>query len=327
MPKNKFLKFIYRVLILFIVTIIVVLLMVIQPVFTETNIKPSLTLEKNLKDNVYHLSETLPNEVEEGYRLDMSAEYIYSQLSLYNDNVQYQDFDVQDVTYRNVVVAIKGNHECGTYVIGAHFDTYGDLPGADDNISGVAGLIELTRLFSKTQPNCDIQLVAYTLEEPPYFRSEFMGSYIHAKSLNDKNIDVKAMLSLEMIGYFDDEVGSQNYPIKGMSYLYSDKGNFISLVGNLSQIGLTRFMKKSMKSVTDLPVYSINAPAIVQGIDFSDHLNYWQFDYPAIMVTDTAFNRNINYHTKFDTADRLDYKRMAKVVDAVYYSIQQHMNQ
>jgi len=308
-------------------TLIIALLLVTQPVFTGTNLKPSLSLEKNLKSNVYYLSETLPSEVEEGFRLDESAKYIFSELTQYSPNTRYQDFDVQGVTYRNVVVDIKGEIECGTYVIGAHFDTYGDLPGADDNISGVAGLIELTRLFSKNKPKCDLQMVAYTLEEPPYFRSEYMGSYVHAKSLYDNNIDVKAMLSLEMIGYFSDEAGSQNYPVKGMSYLYSDKGDFITLVGNMSQMGLTRLMKKAMRSVTDLPVYSINAPAILAGIDFSDHLNYWQFDYPAIMVTDTAFNRNKNYHTKFDTADRLDYKRMAKVVDAVYYSVHQHMNQ
>jgi hypothetical protein len=130
-----------------------------------------------------------------------------------------------------------------------------------------------------------------------------------------------------MIGYFSDEIGSQDYPFKGMEFLYSDKGDFISLVGNMSQIALTRSIKKSMRSFTELPVYSINAPAFVSGIDFSDHLNYWLFDYPAIMVTDTAFNRNKHYHTEFDTADRLDYDRMAKVIDAVYYAIKHHMEQ
>ena len=112
-----------------------------------------------------------------------------------------------------------------------------------------------------------------------------------------------------------------------MEYLYSDKGDFISLVGNMSQISLIRSIIKSMRAATDLPVYSINAPAFVAGIDFSDHLNYWHFDYPAIMVTDTAFNRNKNYHTEFDTADKLDYERMAKVVDTVYYSLIHHMEQ
>ncbi len=327
MQKKKFLKFITRVLILFSFTIAVVLLLVTQPVFTDQNYRPSLANSEYLKSHVYHLSQTIPQEADDGYRLDVSAEYIFSQLSKYNNNIHYQNFDVQGVTYRNIVVDIKGKTQCGTYVIGAHYDTYDDLPGADDNISGVAGLIELLRLYSKNKPKCDIQIVAYTLEEPPYFRSEYMGSYIHAKSLYDNNIDVKAMLSMEMIGYFNDEIGSQEYPFMGMSYLYSDKGDFISLVGNFSQIGLTRFLKKSMRSATDLPVYSINAPAFVVGIDFSDHLNYWQFNYPAIMITDTAFNRNKNYHTEFDTADRLDYKRMAKVVDAVYYSLREYMNQ
>lgn len=320
-------KFLIRVVLLFIIFISITLVLVVQPVFNDTNYKLALANPELLKKEVYHLSQTIPQETDDGFRLDASAEYIFSQLSQYNKNVSYQNFDVQGATYRNIVATIDGEEQCGTYVIGAHYDTYDELPGADDNISGVAGLIELTRLYSKSKPKCDIQIVAYTLEEPPYFRSDYMGSYIHAKSLYDNNIEVKAMFSLEMIGYFNDDMGSQDYPVKGMGYLYSDKGDFISLVGNMSQIGLTRFIKKSMRSVTDLPVYSINAPAFVVGIDFSDHLNYWRFDYPAIMVTDTAFNRNKNYHTEFDTAERLDYKRMAKVVDAVYYSLYQHMNQ
>ncbi|MFK8010726.1 MAG: M28 family peptidase [Marinicellaceae bacterium] len=326
MLKNKLLKFVLRVFILFAITIAIVLVLVVQPVFTDKNLKPQVTNEQNLKKNVYHLSETIPEQAKDGYRLDNSADYIFSQMSQYT-SPYYQDFDVQGVTYRNVVVSMKGLSDCGTYVIGAHYDTYDDLPGADDNLSGVAGLIELTRLFAENPPKCDLQLVAYTLEEPPYFRSEYMGSYVHAQTLHDENIDVKAMLSLEMIGYFNDEIGSQNYPIKGMKHLYSDKGDFISLVGNMAQIGLTRKVKKSMRSSTDLPVFSINAPAIVQGIDFSDHLNYWQFDFPAIMVTDTAFNRNKNYHTQLDTAEKLDYQRITKVVDGVYYAIHQLMDQ
>ena len=190
-----------------------IVLLVIQPVFDNQETKPSLANSELLKNHVYQLSETIPQESDTGNRLELSAQYIYLQLLKYSKNISFQDYDVQGVMYRNIVVDIKGQNQCGLYVVGAHFDTYHDLPGADDNISGVAGLIELLHLFSNVQPLCDIQLVAYTLEEPPYFRSDFMGSYIHAKSLKDKNVNVKAMLSLEMIGYFDDEIGSQEYPL------------------------------------------------------------------------------------------------------------------
>ena len=312
---------------LFGLTIVVVLLVVTQPVISGGDYRPALASSDNLKKQVYHLSDTIGQQSSLVDRLDVSAEYIFAQLSQYNNNVSFQDFDVQGELYRNVVVEIDGKKQCGTYVIGAHYDTYGSLPGVDDNSSGVAGLIELNRLFSKNKPLCDVQLVAFTLEEPPYFRTKNMGSYVHAKSLMDKKIGVKLMISLEMIGYFNDAAGSQDYPVAGMQYLYSQTGNFISLVGDLSQISEIRFIKQQMRKATDLPVYSINAPAAVVGIDFSDHLNYWHFDYPAIMVSDTAFNRNKNYHSENDTAEKLDYLRMAKVVDGVYYSLLAHMNQ
>lgn len=301
--------------------------MVTQPVFVDTQAKPRLANSEHLKHRVEMLSATILEQIPRAQQLDVRADFVFIELSRYGDDYSYQDYDVQGVRYRNIIAKIKGTENCGTYVIGAHYDTYDELPGADDNASGTSGLIELAKLFSDKPPKCDVQLVAYTLEEPPYFRSEHMGSYIHAKSLKDKGVDVKMMISLEMIGYFSDEADSQNYPVKGMQYLYSNKGDFISIVGDLSQIGLTRFLKKAMRRATDLPVYSINAPASVQGIDFSDHLNYWQFDYPAVMVTDTAFNRNKNYHTKDDTSEKLDYKRMAKVVDGVYYAVLEHMHQ
>ncbi|MBL4661374.1 MAG: M28 family peptidase [Alcanivoracaceae bacterium] len=324
--RNKLLKTAIRIILLLLAMFIIIAILVTQPVFSKRHPQQAISSIANLKKHVYMLSETIPQKTAMANLLDVKAEYIFEQLSQFGDKVSYQYYDVMGDTHKNIIVEYSGsNNNCGTYVIGAHYDTYSGFAGADDNSSGVAGIIELTNLFAQSQPACDIQLVAYTLEEPPYFRSEHMGSFVHAQSLKNNDVNVELMLSLEMIGYFSDEENSQDYPVKGMKHLYSDKGNFISLVGNLSQIGLTRFFKKSMRSSTDLPVYSINAPSMVTGIDFSDHLNYWQFDYPAIMVSDTAFNRNKNYHSQDDTADKLDYNRMAKVVDGVYYALLQHM--
>lgn len=302
---------------------------VTQPVFVDSGNKKKLANSEYLQKSVKILSESIPKDSPYALILKHKKMWIYDYFDyFFPENTTYQDYKADDETYSNIVVSIKGTQKnCETYVIGAHYDTYGNLPGADDNSSGVAGLMELARIYSENPPSCDLQLVAYTLEEPPYFRSDYMGSYIHAKSLAENGVDVAMMLSLEMIGYFSDMSGSQSYPVAGMQYLYSDKGDFISIVGDLSQISLTRFMKKEMRQSGTLPVYSINAPAWVQGIDFSDHMNYWKFDYPALMITDTAFNRNINYHTEDDTAEKLDYQRMAQVVDAVYYAVSEHMNE
>ncbi len=166
-----------------------------------------------------------------------------------------------------------------------------------------------------------IRLVAYTLEEPPFFRTEQMGSYIHAKSLKDSNVDVLGMVCLEMIGYFSDEKGSQDYPLGILKLFYPNKANFIAVVSNSSNRKLLRKTKRLMKQTGRIPVRSISAPSFVTGIDFSDHLNYWKFDYPGVMITNTAFYRNKNYHEHTDTPKTLDYDRMAKVVESVYWSV------
>ena len=320
--KNKILKYLSRFVVLFIIMLCALLVVVTQPVFSSSTDKETLASVDKLKAHVKMLSETILNDYSIEDNLNQKAAFIVSEVQQYTPNFSEQIYDVDGTPYKNIVVTFDGkDKDCKTTVIGAHYDTYDYLPGADDNSSGTAGLLELVRLFSNKPPQCDLQLVFYTLEEPPYFRTEFMGSYIHAKSLSDNNVEVEQMFSLEMIGYFSDEDDSQAYPVKGMKYLYSDKGNFITLVGDLSQMGITRVLKSSMRNNGELPVYSINAPASIPGIDFSDHLNYWHFGYPALMITDTAFNRNENYHTEEDTIEKLDFKRMAQVVDAVFYSI------
>ncbi|HBI9809451.1 TPA: M28 family peptidase, partial [Escherichia coli] len=176
------------------------------------------------------------------------------------------------------------------------------------------GLLELARLLHQQVPKTGVQLVAYASEEPPFFRSDEMGSAVHAASLERP---VKLMIALEMIGYYDSAPGSQNYPYPAMSWLYPDRGDFIAVVGRIQDINAVRQVKAALLSSQDLSVYSMNTPGFIPGIDFSDHLNYWQHDIPAIMITDTAFYRNKQYHLPGDTADRLNYQKMAQVVDGV----------
>ncbi len=248
--------------------------------------------------------------------LDATADYIGDEFAKTGGNVSEQKFVVNNASYRNIVLRF-GDASKERIVVGAHYDAAYETHGADDNASGVAGLIELAHLLAKENHSVPIELVAYSLEEPPFFSTENMGSYVHAKSLYDDGVRVKLMISLEMIGYYSDEPNSQGFPFILGQLLYSTTGNFVALVGNFSNVKTVRDFKYSMTAIDGLSTCSLNAPAFVGGVDLSDHRNYWRFGYDALMVTDTAFFRNKTYHTIHDTSDRLDYDKMAKVVDGV----------
>ncbi|HVL54948.1 MAG TPA: M28 family peptidase [Burkholderiaceae bacterium] len=252
--------------------------------------------------------------------LDRAAEYIRAQLERAGASVTEQRYEVQGRTYRNVIGSI-GPKTRERIVIGAHYDTHGPLPGADDNASGVAGLLALAPLLMAAEPAIGIDLVAFTLEEMPFFGTPYMGSAVHAAQLRRQQVPLRAMLALEMIGCFDDTPNSQRYPLRLLHALYPSAGNFIAIVGKLGQGGLVRRVKSAMRNAIDLPVRSINAPRALQGVDFSDHASYWDQGYPAVMITDTAFYRNPNYHTAGDTADTLDYRRMSMVVSGVFAAV------
>jgi len=305
--------------------------MVTQPIFAYQAGKyaPIQASSDNLKNQVYTIVEKFNDR---GYTntqvLDKTAEYIHSMFSMYSDDVSYQVFKAQnpqeDITreYKNVIATFKGREECedGIYVIGGHYDTFGGYVGANDNTSAVAGLIELARLFKDNPPKCTLQIVAYTLEEPPFFRTKKMGSYIHAESLKKSHQKVRLVIVLDMIGFFSDEDNSQTYPLSVMKLYYPSRANYISIVSNLSlkNIQQVRKIKSVFSYTSNLPTYSINAFSFLPGIDFSDHHNYWKFDYSAILITDTAFYRSDNYHTMKDTPDKLDYRKMAKVIGGVF---------
>lgn len=262
----------------------------------------------------------LPRNHRHPENLDKAASYIKQTFEAAGGRCQEQVFTVFRKQYRNVS-AFFGPKGGPRIVVGAHYDAYGSFPVADDNASAVSGLLELAFLLQKEAPHCEVELVVYSLEEPPYFRTEYMGSAQHARALKNHNIQVKAMLCLEMIGYFSDEPGSQKYPISLLGIFYPSKGNFITVVGSLGQIGLTRRIKKTMTEATPLPVWSMNAPGLLPGIDFSDHMNYWDQGFPAVMITDGAFFRNANYHKATDTPETLDYQRMAQVVQGVHEAV------
>ncbi len=276
---------------------------------------------KRLREQVIKLAEELgPRDVGHPSNMDRVANYILGHFKLFSDNVHKQPYPVDGITFCNISASF-GPDSNERIVVGAHYDVAGPYPGADDNASGVAGLLELARLLKDENLPMKVELVSYPCEEPPYFYTRKMGSFVHAKSLKDQGVKVRSMLALEMIGYFTDEEGSQSYPLFLLRPFYPSVGNYIAVVGKLFQRKLVRTIRQAMDTATPLPVESLNAPRLLPGVSLSDHLNYWWAGYPAAMITDTAFYRNPNYHTAYDTPDTLDYQRMAQVVNGVKAAI------
>lgn len=274
-----------------------------------------------LRGHVVALSQTFhPRNHRHVDNLNRCADYIGNHFRAAGAKVSEQKYEVNGNTYRNVI-GVFGEDAGPRIVVGAHYDSFSETPGADDNASGVAGLIELAFLLGRTNLPIKVELVAYTLEEPPFFGTENMGSYRHARALSESTGDLALMISLEMIGYFSDMPGSQSRPTIELKLLYPDKGNFIGIVGRNDQRSTVRRVKRHMKGAADVPVYSLNAPLGALGIDMSDHRNYWNFGYDAVMITDSAPYRNTAYHADGDTAETLDYERMSKVVIQVYEAV------
>ncbi len=273
-------------------------------------------IQNNLRNTVNHLAGEIGSR---GYlqleALNKSADYIRSEFSRYGYAVSEQPYEVEGRIYKNIFVEIKGEKNPEKIlVVGAHYDTVTGTPGADDNASGIAGLLELARLLKEGSFGMTVQLVAFTLEEPPFFRSGFMGSHVYARGLKEKKADVAGMICLEMIGYFTDRPESQMFPLPFLRWVFPKEGNFITLVSNLHSKDFLKRVKKAFTKGTDLPVESFSSLPIVIGVDFSDHRSFWHFGYDAVMVTDTAFFRNPQYHGIGDIPELLDYEKMAKVV-------------
>lgn len=292
--------------------------------FSESSILSELSSssEATLKNHVKFLSEN-DRTSKEGQKIIVN--YILNELKengIDDKNIEIQKYLVNEREYKNIIVHFKESARkrlsISKYIIGGHYDSHRGLPGADDNASAVAGLLEISRILNETKlyGGRDIDLVFYSTEEPPFFATENMGSFQHAK--NTENVDL--VLILEMIGYFSEEENSQSFPVPFLKYIYPTKGNFIAIVSNFENSLKTRKVKSRFEAFLSknqiIGVRSINAPSFIPGIDFSDHRNYWKFDIPAVMITDTAFYRNRNYHTKNDNYEKLDYQKMKEVVDA-----------
>jgi len=233
-----------------------------------------------------------------------------------------QLWEAEGNVYKNIIASYREEKE-RRLIIGAHYDVAGDQEGADDNASAVAGLLETARLISENQPELDygIDFVAYNLEEAPFFTTEKMGSYIHAKSLYDSGVNVLGMICYEMIGYFSDKPGSQKFPSEEVARLYPDAGNYIVVVGIERCRSFNALVHGLMAESGEVAVERIDFPDSNELAARSDQRNYWKFGYDALMINDTSFMRNPNYHLPSDTIDTLDFDKMTGVISSCYHAI------
>ena len=247
-------------------------------------------------------------------RLESAEVHIVAALRSAGLEPRAETFDFEGERCANIVAEVRGSERPEEIVVvGAHYDTVVGSPVADDNASGVAVTLALARLFRNSRPHRTLRFVFFTNEEPPHFQSESMGSYVYARKLREKRENVTAMLSIESVGYFRDARGSQAYPAP-MSLLYPSRGNFIAFVGDVKSRALVRRTVAAFRTSAPIPSEGAALPDALPGIGWSDQWSFWQFGYPAVMVTDTALFRNPNYHTMHDTPDTLDYSRMALLV-------------
>ncbi|MEG1488754.1 MAG: M28 family peptidase [Acinetobacter sp.] len=267
-----------------------------------------------------YLEQIIGNDSYRNYKnieeLQRVSAWIKEQMRLFGIPCQYQNYSVNGLGYRNVVCTLARGH-ADKVIVGAHYDVFGEQQGADDNASGVAGVIETARILAqqKSQLTQNIEFVFYTLQEPPFFKTEQMGSYIHAKSVQTQKDQIQGVYILDMIGYFDEKL-VQDYPV-GLKWVYPNHANYIAAVSNVQSYDLGAKYCEEMRTLNRLECQRLVAPSFVSGMEFSDHLNYWRFDIPAVMITDTAFFRNKNYHTEKDTLKTLNIGKMANVIDGL----------
>ncbi len=246
--------------------------------------------------------------------LRASEAYIRGELTRYGYEVAAQAYEARGVTVRNFEAERRGiSKPDKIVVVGGHYDSVLGSIGANDNATGAAAVLELARLFAGVKTDRTLRFVAFVNEEPPFFMTSEMGSRVYAKRARAQEDDIEAMLSIETIGYYSDEKGSQRYPAP-FSFFFPDTANFIGFVGNL---GSRRLMDQAIgvfRMTTKFPSEGVAAPGWMTGIGWSDQWAFWKEGYRGIMVTDTALFRYDEYHTMADTWEKIDYDRTARVV-------------
>ena len=249
-------------------------------------------------------------------QLQAAAGYIETQMTESGWKLRRDEYEVQGKNCYNIEAELRGASP-EIVLIGAHYDSVLGAPGANDNASGVAALLALARRFAGTQNVRTLRFVAFVNEEPHYFQTSQMGSFVYAGRCRERGDQIPAMISLETIGYYSNEAGSQVYPAAGLGFFYPRRGNFIGFVGNVASRSLLRDVIGEFRRHAQIPSEGGALPAMIPGIGWSDQWSFWEHGYPGIMVTDTAPFRYPHYHLSSDTPDKLDYDSMTRVVAAL----------
>ncbi|MBI3919564.1 MAG: M20/M25/M40 family metallo-hydrolase [Betaproteobacteria bacterium] len=283
-------------------------------------LKPLTPAQAELRDNLRrHVAAiaTREHNVFHFAELEAAARYIERTLASFGHSVETQRFAAAAGEVRNVEVEVKGAARAAEIiVVGAHYDSVFGAPGGNDNGSGVAAVVELARLFRDHRPGRTLRFVLFVNEEPPFYKTAEMGSRAYAARAKERRENIVAMFSLETLGYYSDRRGSQRYPFP-LGFFYPDTGNFIAFVSNLRSRPLLHEVIASFRRHAEFPSEGAAAPAILPGVDWSDHWSFWQEGYPAVMVTDTAPFRYPDYHTAQDTPDKVDYDKLARVTSGL----------
>jgi len=250
-----------------------------------------------------------------------AAEYASRELGKFGDKSIRELYFAHDHEVANVYIERPGaKAPTEVVIVGAHYDTIAGTPGADDNASAVAMLIEIAHLLRSADCRRTIRFVAFACEEPPFFHMDSMGSQVHARACRKRAERVKAMICLEMVGYYSDKAGSQRVPEgipRWLHWAFPKRGNFIASVGNMRSARVVWKFRRGFKAASRFPLFSIALPESVDEIRMSDNSSFWDQGYPALMITDTSFLRNPHYHRSTDEPDTLDYERLAQATIGV----------
>lgn len=273
-------------------------------------------VSQNLRNHVEMLASTIGERNISHYdNLERTACYIEDCFKKAGYSSRPQIYDVDGKPCRNIEVETLGQkYPKEILVVGAHYDSAPTSPGADDNGSGVAAVLEIAKLLKGRQFDRTIRLVLFPNEEPPYFRTKTMGSYRYAEAARERQDHIIGMLALETMGTYSNEPGSQHYPIRGGTLFYPNKGNFITFVASQSSSAFNRECIGAFRRLVDFPSEGFSLPNFILGVNYSDDWSFQKFDYPAVMVTDTAPYRNETYHQPSDLANKLDYDNLTRVV-------------
>ena len=281
--------------------------------------EPQAALAMRLRGHVEKLGQAIGERNLWHYaELEAAADYIEAQFRANGLEVEQQEYLARQQRVRNLVADIPGNElPEQILLVGAHYDSVSGSPGADDNGSGVAALLVLAGQLADKRSKRTLRLVAFANEEPPFFKSEQMGSRVYAEQQASRGEQIVGMICLETIGYYTQDRSSQNFPFPPMVVYYPDQGNFIAFVANFSSQRLLEKSLAAFRRSSNFPAEGLVAPGLLPGVDWSDHWSFWRAGYPAIMITDTAPYRYPYYHSRQDTPDKLSYPEFARVVEGV----------